>query len=119
MNSNISSNNIKPQTIEFHEDIQIYRCFLPFIENGGLFLPFNKDVTVDKIFPGQKMFIVVVIDNQKTPFPAHVVWINPTGRFSGYGIQFPSNNLACQKLVETISKKIEKFSTSKEITYTL
>lgn len=108
----------KPQTVIIPEVIQLYRCYMPFIERGGLFIPFNQDVTPENITPGQKIFVILtMLKNNKIPIPGVVVWINPTGKFKGYGIQFPDNS-ASQHLVEAIQEVIKPLQDKKEPTYT-
>ncbi len=120
--SSLELNNatIKPQTILISDPQQLYRCYMPFIKNGGLFLPFNQDVTPDKIFPGQKVFVILTITllNAKTPISGVVVWINPSTNLKGYGVQFqetPTN----KQLLESIHKIIEPYKAKNEPTFTL
>lgn len=109
----------KPQTVIIQEAIFLYRCYMPFIERGGLFIPFNQDITPENIQPGQKIFVILsMLKNNKIPIPGVVVWINPSGKFKGYGIQFPDNS-ASQHLVESIQEAIRPFADKKEATYTM
>lgn len=114
------SQNIKPQTITIDDPKELYRCFMPFIKGGGLFLPFNQDVTAEKISPGQKIFVIFTIlkNTKKVPIPGIVIWIQPYGKLMGYGIQFPDNP-AMKSLVDNIKDAITDFSNRREPTYTM
>lgn len=121
--SSLELNNatIKPQTLVINDQQQLHRCFMPFIKNGGLFLPFNQDVTPEKIFPGQKIFVILtlaMLNNTKAPISGNVIWINPSANLKGYGIQFQDNQ-ANKHLLENIHKVLENYKNSNEPTYTL
>lgn len=116
----INPTTIKPQTITIDDPKELYRCFMPFIKGGGLFIPFNQDVTPEKISPGQKIFVIFTFlkNNKKTPIPGIVIWIQPTGKLMGYGIQFPDNP-AMKSLVDNIKEVTNEFALKREPTYTM
>jgi type IV pilus assembly protein PilZ len=67
----------------------LYATFMPFIKNGGLFIPTNKPYQLgDEI----SMFLNLMEETEKLPLTAKVVWITPSGaqgnRAAGVGVQF-------------------------------
>ena len=82
----IPQNSIKPQTVIITDKRELYRRYMPFIAGGGLFIPFNEDITPNKINPGQKVFIVfsMLESKQKSPIQGKVIWVNKTGINKGY-----------------------------------
>jgi len=67
----------------------LYKTFMPFIENGGLFVPSNKHFQL-----GDEVFLLLTLMDleERLPIPGKVVWITPTGsqgnRKPGIGVQF-------------------------------
>ncbi|HET7923005.1 MAG TPA: PilZ domain-containing protein [Gammaproteobacteria bacterium] len=67
----------------------LYSAFMPFIRNGGLFIPTNKPYQL-----GDEVFILLqLMDSpERLPVAAKVVWVTPRGaqgkRAAGIGVQF-------------------------------
>lgn len=67
----------------------LYSAYMPFIKNGGLFIPTNKPYLL-----GDEVFILLqLMDSQeRLPVAAKVVWVTPRGsqgkRTQGIGVQF-------------------------------
>ncbi len=81
----------------------LYAAFMPFIENGGLFIPTNKQYMVgDEVF----MLLNLMDEPEKIPVAGKVVWITPKraqgNRAAGIGVQFSSQD-------DTATKKIENY----------
>lgn len=81
----------------------LYAAYMPFIENGGLFIPTNKQYTVgDEVF----MLLNLMEEAEKIPVAGKVVWITPKraqgNRAAGIGVQFSSQD-------DTATKKIENY----------
>lgn len=95
----------------------LYAAFMPFIKNGGLFIPTNKKYKL-----GAEVFILLSLmdEPEKLPIAGKVVWITPKGaqgsRAAGIGIQFNNED-------DTVLKKIETYLAgamdSNRPTYTL
>ncbi len=67
----------------------LYASYMPFIKNGGLFIPTNKSYGIgDEVF----MLLTLMDDKQKMPIAGKIVWITPKGaqgnRTAGIGVQF-------------------------------
>lgn len=81
----------------------LYAAFMPFIKNGGLFIPTNKKYKL-----GAEVFILLSLmdEPEKLPIAGKVVWITPKGaqasRAAGIGIQFNNED-------DTVLKKIETY----------
>ncbi|MGK0673408.1 MAG: PilZ domain-containing protein [Halothiobacillaceae bacterium] len=96
----------------------LYASFMPFLKNGGLFLPGQNQLRM-----GQEIFLVLSLmnDPERIRVAAKVVWVTPPGaqgnRPAGVGVQFLE---ADQGLTRA---KIENYLTgmlkSEQPTYTL
>ncbi len=81
----------------------LYAAYMPFIKNGGLFIPTNKQYKLgDEVF----MLLTLLDEKEKLPVAGTIVWITPTGsqgnRAAGVGVQFSEqNNGQAQKKIET------------------
>jgi type IV pilus assembly protein PilZ len=67
----------------------LYAAYMPFIRNGGLFIPTNKDYQLgDEVF----MLLTLMDEKEKLPVAGKVVWVTPKGaqgnRAAGIGVQF-------------------------------
>lgn len=67
----------------------LYAAYMPFIKNGGLFIPTNKSYQLgDEVF----MLLSLMEEKEKIPVAGKIVWITPKGaqgnRAAGIGVQF-------------------------------
>ena len=67
----------------------LYAAYMPFVKNGGLFIPTNKTYRLgDEVF----MLLTLVEDKEKLPIAGRIVWVTPKGaqgnRNAGIGVQF-------------------------------
>ena len=54
----------------------LYSAYMPFLENGGLFVPTNKGYHVgDEVF----MLLTLMDEPEKIPIAGKVVWVTPPG----------------------------------------
>lgn len=114
-----NSASIRPQTVVITDKRELYRCYMPFIAGGALFIPFNEDVTPNKISSGQKMFILLtVLDGKKVPIQGKVCWINKSGLNKGYGVSF-GDSAPMKALKEHIESNITDLMAKRDPTYTL
>ncbi len=94
--SGILSLNIKDKAV-------LYSAYMPFVTNGGLFIPTNKNYKLgDEVF----MLLNLMDEPDKIPVAGRVVWITPRGaqgsRSAGIGVQFIGDD-------DTANKKIEAY----------
>lgn len=67
----------------------LYAAYMPFIKNGGLFIPTNKTYKLgDEVF----MLLTLMNDPEKIPVAGKIIWVTPQGaqgnRTAGVGVQF-------------------------------
>ena len=67
----------------------LYAAYMPFVKNGGLFIPTNKTYSLgDEVF----MLLNLMDEPEKIPVAGKVVWVTPKGaqgnRAAGVGVQF-------------------------------
>lgn len=67
----------------------LYASYMPFIRNGGLFIPTPKTYRL-----GQEVFMLLSLNDtrEKLPVAGRVVWLTPRGaqgnKSAGIGVQF-------------------------------
>ena len=67
----------------------LYAAYMPFLTNGGLFVPTNKNYRLgDEVF----LLLSLMDEPEKIPIAGKVVWLTPRGaqgsRAAGIGVQF-------------------------------
>ena len=82
----------------------LYAAYMPFIKNGGLFIPTNKSYKLsDEVF----MLLTLMEEKEKLPVAGKIIWITPKGaqgnRAAGIGVQFSDQDGG------TARKKIETY----------
>jgi type IV pilus assembly protein PilZ len=76
-------------SLSIKEKKALYSAYMPFIENGGLFIPTARKYTL-----GQEVFMLLNLmqETERLPIAGKVVWITPEGaegyRTAGIGVQF-------------------------------
>lgn len=83
----------------------LYAAYMPFIKNGGLFIPTNKDYRLgDEVF----MLLKLMDETEKLPVVGKVVWLTPKGaqgnRVAGIGVEFADDQDG-----GNVRKKIETY----------
>ncbi len=81
----------------------LYAAYMPFLVNGGLFIPTNKPYKInDEVF----MLLNLMDEPEKIPVAGRVVWVTPRGaqgnRAAGIGVQFNGQD-------DTANNKIENY----------
>jgi type IV pilus assembly protein PilZ len=76
-------------TLTIKDKSALYLAYMPFIKNGGLFIPTNSSYKLgDEVF----MLLNVMGEEEKIPVAGRVIWITPKGaqgkRTAGIGVQF-------------------------------
>ena len=80
----------------------LYAAYMPFIRNGGLFIPTKKEYELgDEVF----MLLNLMDEAEKIPVAGQVVWITPKGaqgtRAAGIGVQFNDQDDVARSRIET------------------
>lgn len=100
MSTNLGKPGLLNLTIK--DKSALYLAYMPFIKNGGLFIPTNTPYRLgDDVF----MLLNLMGDEEKLPVAGRVVWVTPRGvsnrRVAGIGVQFSEHDRgATQKRIE-------------------
>mgnify|MGYP001157015542 FL=1 len=107
----------KVMTVAISDEKALYLSYMPFLANGGVFVPTDASYTV-----GDSVFLILKLpDNDQHAVPGTVAWITPvgaqSGRTAGVGIHFDSPD------GEPLRKRIEALLTgtlnSDRVTYSM
>lgn len=76
-------------TLTIKDKAALYLAYMPFVHNGGLFIPTNSAYSLgDEVF----MLLNLMDEGDKLPVAGKVIWITPKGaqgkRMAGIGVQF-------------------------------
>ncbi len=76
-------------TLTIKDKAALYLAYMPFVMNGGLFIPTNTTYKLgDEVF----MLLNLMDEGDKIPVAGKVVWVTPKGaqgkRMAGIGVQF-------------------------------
>ncbi len=90
-------------TLNIKDKSALYAAYMPFVKNGGLFIPTNKEYRLgDEVF----ILLTLVDDSERLPVAGKVVWLTPRAaqgkRQQGIGVQFSGQDGGVtQKKIET------------------
>ena len=91
-------------TLSIKEKSSLYMAYMPFVKNGGLFIPTTKSYNL-----GDEVFILLTLleGNERLPVAGKVIWITPRGaqnkRTQGIGVQFSDQDGGeTSKKIETV-----------------
>ena len=88
-------------SLSIKDKAALYSAYMPFIANGGLFIPTDKDYQL-----GEEIFLLlnVMDEPEKIPVAGKVVWITPQGaqgnRTAGIGEQFSDQDDTARRTIE-------------------
>ena len=89
-------------TLNIKDKSALYVSYLPFVKNGGLFIPTTRDSKLgDEVF----LLLTLMDSTERLPVAGKVVWVTPRGaqgkRQQGIGVQFsPQDGGTTQKKIE-------------------
>lgn len=103
-------------SVKFNDKEDLYKCYMPFIKNGGLFIMTRNPHKINS-----EVFALVTLPNEerKIPLAGKIVWLNTAnnmGHPQGIGIQFadsPQNSelkIQIEALLATYKSKTAPFS---------
>lgn len=81
----------------------LYAAYMPFVKNGGLFIPTNKTYHL-----GEEVFLLLNLmeEPEKIPVAGKIIWVTPKGaqgnRAAGIGVQFSDQD-------DTAKRKMENY----------
>ena len=90
-------------TLSIKDKSALYVAYMPFVKNGGLFIPTNKTYKL-----GDEVFVLLdLMGGERLPVAGRVIWITPQGsqgkRVQGIGIQFNTQDAGqTQKKIEVL-----------------
>ncbi len=91
-------------TLNIKDKNALYVSYMPFIKNGGLFIPTSKEYRI-----GDEVFILLTLMDspERLPVAGKVVWVTPRAaqgkRAQGIGVQFSSQDAGeTQKKIEAL-----------------
>lgn len=79
-------------SLSIKEKAALYAAYMPFLKNGGLFVPTNKPYKI-----GDEIYLILALmdDPNKYPIAGKVAWITPAGannsKAQGVGVHFPAD----------------------------
>ncbi len=82
----------------------LYAAYMPFVENGGLFIPTTKKYRL-----GEEVFMLLTLmeESERIPVAGRIVWLTPVGaegnRSPGIGVQFSEQDAGkARNKIETL-----------------
>lgn len=89
-------------TLTIKDKAVLYAAYMPFIKNGGLFIPTGKNYHLgDEVF----LLLNLMDEPEKLPVAGKVVWVTPKGaqgnRAAGIGVQFNEEDESAKNKIET------------------
>ncbi|ABC29224.1 MULTISPECIES: PilZ domain-containing protein [Hahella] len=89
-------------TLTIKDKAVLYAAYMPFVRNGGLFIPTSKNYQLgDEVF----LLLNLMDEPEKIPVAGKVVWVTPKGaqgnRAAGIGVQFNSDDETAKNKIET------------------
>lgn len=106
-------------SLAIKEKAALYAAYMPFLKNGGMFVPTNKPYKL-----GDEIYLILTLmdDPNKYPIAGKVAWITPAGannnKAQGIGVHFPADE-AGQKAKLRIEEILGAALRSSRATHTL
>jgi len=79
-------------SLAIKEKAALYAAYMPFLTNGGIFVPTNKPYKA-----GDEIYLILTLmeDSSKYPVAGKVAWVTPAGannnKAQGIGVHFPAD----------------------------
>jgi len=106
-------------SLPIREKSALYAAYMPFLANGGIFVPSNKPYKI-----GDEIYLILTLMDDPTKYPVagKVAWITPAGannnKAQGIGVQF-SGDESGQRLKQRIEELLGAALGSSRATHTL
>lgn len=91
-------------TLQIKDKSALYAAYMPFVKNGGLFVPTSKEYRLgDEVF----MLLTLLESPERLPVAGKVIWVTPRGaqnkRTQGIGVQFSTQDAGVtQRKIESL-----------------
>lgn len=106
-------------SLPIKEKAALYAAYMPFLTNGGIFVPTNKPYKL-----GDDIYLILTLmdDPTKYPIAGKIVWITPPGanhnKAQGIGVHFSSDESG-QRVKARIEELLGAALRSTRATHTL
>jgi len=106
-------------SLAIKEKSALYAAYMPFLVNGGIFVPTNKGYKL-----GDDIYLILTLmdDPNKYPVAGKVAWVTPAGannnRAQGIGVHFPGDDTG-MKIRQRIEELLGAALGSSRATHTL
>lgn len=106
-------------SLAIKEKAALYAAYMPFLNNGGIFVPTNKVYKV-----GDEIYLILTLmeDASKYPIAGKVAWVTPAGannsKAQGIGVHFPGDD-AGKRIKQRIEEILGAAIKSSRATHTL
>jgi type IV pilus assembly protein PilZ len=106
-------------SLAIKEKAALYAAYMPFLKNGGMFVPTNKPYKI-----GDEIYLILALmdDPNKYPIAGKVAWITPPGannnKAQGIGVHFPADETG-QRAKRRIEEILGAALRSSRATHTL
>ena len=106
-------------SLPIKEKAALYAAYMPFLKNGGIFVPTNKPYKV-----GDEIYLILTLmdDPTKYPIAGKIAWITPAGannnKAQGIGVHF-SPDESGQRVKHRIEELLGAALRSSRATHTL
>jgi type IV pilus assembly protein PilZ len=106
-------------SLAIKEKAALYAAYMPFLKNGGVFVPTNKPYKI-----GDEIYLILSLmdDPNKYPIAGKVAWITPAGannnKAQGIGVHFPADETG-QRARQRIEEILGAALRSSRATHTL
>lgn len=102
-------------SLKIGDENMLYHAYMPFLKNGGLFIPTNKAYRL-----GDEVFILLSLLNEaeKIPVAGNIAWITPKGsqgnQAAGIGVHFSDldNNSVKNKIENYLAERLQSDKTT-------
>ncbi|MDQ7073692.1 MAG: PilZ domain-containing protein [Gammaproteobacteria bacterium] len=90
-------------SLTIKEKSALYSAYMPFVKNGGLFVPTDKFYNLgDEVF----MLLTLMDNKERLPVAGKIVWVTPVGaqgnKTAGIGVKFSDqDNGSTRDKIET------------------
>ncbi|HEX7648702.1 MAG TPA: PilZ domain-containing protein [Noviherbaspirillum sp.] len=106
-------------SLPIREKAALYAAYMPFLANGGIFVPTNKPYKI-----GDEIYLILTLmdDPTKYPIAGKVAWITPAGsnnnKAQGIGVHFSADESG-QRVKQRIEELLGAALRSSRATHTL
>ncbi len=107
-------------SLKISDENMLYHAYMPFLKNGGLFIPTNKLYQI-----GEEVFILLTLmkEPEKIPVAGNIAWITPKGsqgnQAAGIGVHFSEMEGAALAVKHKIENYLAERLTSEKATHTM